>query len=429
MPPRRHASRYSTVAILLHWAIAILLLFEVGLGLRMGAVSGSAKFVVFQLHKSVGITILLLVALRLVWRFYRTPPPIVAKPWERVLAHGVHLLFYGLLLAMPISGWAIVSTSRIVVPTLLYGGVPWPDLPGFATLAGTARTTANAAAALVHVNLVLVIYALFVLHVGGALKHQLLDREGGIARMAPGARPGADWRLIVILTGAVLAAGLGLRWLPLGSPKVAAPVVAAAPAAAASSTPLPTPTPTATPRAMATPAAAAAVAKEPLASWRIAPGSTLGFRTAWSGEPIVGGFTRFDGDIAFSSDDLARSRVAIRIDTASVFSGDAQRDETLKSGDWFAVAAHGTATFKANRFSNLGGDRYLAQGTLALKGMTLPASVRFTLTIAGDKATMRGTASVNRSAYRIGEGDYASTSDIPADVAVIIAVNARRMPR
>ena len=84
--------RYSTVAIVLHWLIAALLIFEVGLGLRMEAARGSAKFAVFQLHKSVGITILLLVALRIISRFFRKPPAIEAKglPIDRPNWFGTH---------------------------------------------------------------------------------------------------------------------------------------------------------------------------------------------------------------------------------------------------------------------------------------------------------------------------------------------------
>ncbi|MDB5686969.1 MAG: YceI family protein [Rhizorhabdus sp.] len=420
-------TRYSTVAIILHWLIAGLLIFEVGLGLRMEAAHGAAKFAVFQLHKSIGITILLLVALRLVWRFYRTPPAIAAKGWERALAHAVHILFYVLLFALPISGWIIVSTSRIVVPTLLYGVIPWPHVPGLAS----AKEAWHAAAEFLHVNLVKLIYALFALHVAGALKHHFLDRDGDIARMAPGTKPGAwaDPRLILIGFGVVIAAGLGLQWLPVGravtppSPVVEAPATVApepAPAVVADAPPQATVEEEA-PIANTTEAVAEAVP-----SWTISGDSTLHFRTSWSGDAINGGFKGFDGDIIFSPDHLDRSHVEIRIAMASVFSGDDQRDETLKSADWFAIAAHATAIFKADRFRKLGADRYVANGTLRMKGTSLPISLPFTLKIKGDKAVMQGTAAIDRTAYKVGEGDYASTSEIPAAVNVDVMVHATR---
>lgn len=425
-------ARYSTVAMVLHWLIAALLIFEVGLGLRMEAASGSAKFAIFQLHKSVGITILLLVALRLVWRFYKTPPLVAARGWERVLANAVHALFYLLLFALPISGWIIVSTSKIVVPTLLYGAVPWPHFPGLEELAGEARTAWNAASEFVHVNLVNLLYLLFALHLAGALKHHFLDRDGDIARMVPGTRAGRwfDPRLIAIGIGVLGFAGLGFAWLPIGTTR---PTAQATVSPASSQAPSVAPVVAAPePAAAAEPeianAAEAVDEKMELSTWTIGKGSSLRFRTSWSGEAISGGFNRFDGTIDFSPDVLEESRAEIRIETASVFSGDDQRDETLKSGEWFATGAHGTAIFRASRFRKTGANSYVVSGTLTLKGMTLPIALPFTLKFADDRATMQGTATVDRTAYKIGEGEYASTSEIPANVMVSVRINAIRRP-
>ena len=427
------ATRYSTVAIMLHWLVAALLIFEIGLGLRMEAAHGATKFAVFQLHKSIGITILLLVAIRLLWRLYCTPPRITAKPWERALAHAVHALFYLLLFALPISGWIIVSTSRIVVPTLLYGTIPWPHFPG---VTGAANGWWHDAAAFVHVNLVTVIYVLFALHVAGALKHHLVDRDGDIAKMAPGARPGAwaDPRLIAIVGGVLLVAGLGRQWLPIGVPKSVEPPIAQAPALPESAAPAPPPVmpariapsaETVRPRTDGTVVAGAEATRD-IPIWAISAKSTLHFHTTWSGASIDGGFRRFEGEIAFDPDRLDRSHVAIRVDTASVFSGEDQRDETMKSDDWFSTATFATATFKADRFRRTGTDHYLASGTLTIKGVTLPISLPFTLKVKGDKAAMQGTATVDRTAYKIGLGDYAGTDEIPAGVRVDVAIDAAR---
>ncbi len=196
-------------------------MFEVALGLNMEEARGTAKFVVFQLHKSVGITILLLVLLRIVWRFHRRPPPLNATGWERVLAVIIHGAFYALLFALPLSGWLIVSTSKIAVPTLLYGMVPWPHLPGFGTMAEAARAAWHDVAEFVHVNLIDVLYGLVALHLAGALKHHLIDRDGELARMIPSGRIGA-WGGVIVVT-AVATAALGLTW-GAGAAKSAAPV-------------------------------------------------------------------------------------------------------------------------------------------------------------------------------------------------------------
>lgn len=422
---------YSTVAIILHWAIAILLIFEVGLGLNMESLKGPAQFAVFQLHKSIGITILLLVAVRILWRFYRRPPVMTVTGWERALAHLVHGLFYLALFALPLSGWLIVSTSRIDVPTLLYGIVPWPHLPGFADMAASAKHGWHEAGEFIHGNLVNLLYLLFALHVAGALKHHFIDRGNDLARMAPGTRPGAwaDPRLLLIGLAVVLAAGLGLQWSPGAQTEVTAPESSSpppAPAAVAETPEASPPTEAAAPPPEATTPTDAKVEPTEVATWSIASGSTLQFRTSWSGAAIEGGFRQFDGTIAFSPDQLDRSHVEIRVHTGSVFSGDAQRDDTLKSEDWFAVSRHDTAIFKADRFRKTGADSYVATGSLRMKGLTLPLSLPFTLTITGDKAVMRGSASIDRTAYKIGEGDFSATDEIPAAVRVDVAVNARR---
>lgn len=416
MDERAVQAAYAPVAIALHWLIAALILFELGLGLRMEGATGPLRFAVFQLHKSIGITILLLAVIRLLWRVVRRPPPLAGQGWEKALAHLVHGGLYLAMLALPLSGWLVISSSRIVVPTLLYGAVPWPHLPGFAAMGAAARDDWHVAGVTLHVTLAFALMAMIALHQAGVLKHHLIERDGTLARMAPGAvsRIGEP-RLWAIGIGAVLAMGLGLRWWQVGAP---APVVAPVPVKAA---PAPMPEPQATPEAEATPVAATP-ATVPV--WAIAPSSTLHFHTTWSGEAIEGGFKRFTGTIAFSPDTLERSHVEVRVDTASVFSGDAQRDATLKSADWFASSSFAQAVFRARHFRMTSPGHIVAKGTLSLKGVTMPVELPFTLTVRGTHATMQGTARLDRTAFRIGEGDYAATTEIPAGVAVEIAIEA-----
>ena len=112
-------ARYSTVAIVLHWLIAGLLVWIVLLGWEASDVQGSAKVAPLQLHKPLGILVLLLTLARLAWRLSHRPPTISPhlKPWERKLATVAHWGFYVILLALPLTGWAMVSASKAnVVP-------------------------------------------------------------------------------------------------------------------------------------------------------------------------------------------------------------------------------------------------------------------------------------------------------------------------
>ena len=421
------ATRYATLTIVLHWLIAALLVFEVALGLNMEDARGTAKFTVFQLHKSVGITILLLLLLRIVWRFYRRPPPLTASGWERVLARVVHGAFYLLLFALPISGWTVVSTSKLVVPTLLYGTFPWPHVPGLSTLAAGAKEAWNHTAEFVHVNLVTVLYGLVALHVAGALKHHFIDRDGDMARIAPGVRTGSwsDPRLLAIGLLAVGALALGLTW-GVGRGKPVAPPIPASILSPVDPVAEPTAETPAAESSAAPEAEASAVAETEVSSWAIERGSSLGFRTTYSGDAVVGSFSKFEGDIVFGPDALDQSKVTITVDTGSVASGDSSRDEALKGDDFFAIGANRSAVFRAEHFRKTGSDRYIAQGTLRIKGMNAPLSIPFSLKIVGDEATMRGSATIDRLAYKIGEGDFSTTTEIPATVAIDIVVKAHR---
>jgi polyisoprenoid-binding protein YceI len=113
------------------------------------------------------------------------------------------------------------------------------------------------------------------------------------------------------------------------------------------------------------------------------------------------------------------------VDTGSVFSGDSSRDATLKGSEWFAVESNRNAVFRADRFRRTGVDTYVAQGSLRMKGVTAPLSIPFKLKITGDRAAMEGSATIDRLAYKIGEGEFSSTAEIPAAVAIDIVVKAR----
>ena len=178
--------RYTAVAVGLHWIIAALILLNLALGFRMSLVTGLAQFNIFQLHKSVGITVLLLSLARLGWRLAHPPPPEPAglKAWERAAALAVHWSFYAIMIGMPLTGWLIVSTSPYDLPTLLYRLVPWPHLPVHDLAAGP-KAAVNHAASSVHVALAWSTVALLALHLGAVVKHQALDGHPVLGRMTP----------------------------------------------------------------------------------------------------------------------------------------------------------------------------------------------------------------------------------------------------
>jgi polyisoprenoid-binding protein YceI len=168
---------------------------------------------------------------------------------------------------------------------------------------------------------------------------------------------------------------------------------------------------------------------EPLADWTVAPGGRLGFTARWNGEAVEGRFDRWRADIRFSPDQLAASRIKVTVDLTSTDTGDGQRDDSLQSSDFFNTAAYPSATFTARDIRHLDGDRYEARGTLDLRGAGKPATLRFTLRIEGNRARVGGTARIDRTAFGVGQGEWAATDAIAAEVDVAFAFTATRPAR
>ena len=181
-------SRYSAVAITFHWVIAALILTNIGLAWYFLTLHGEAQVAPVMLHKSIGITVLLLSVLRLGWRLAVPAPklPETLLSWERIAAKTVHVGFYVFMIAMPLSGWAWVSASPLIKvhPTVLYGLVRWPAIP-YPGFDSDQLHAARKAFEFTHENLALVAYALIALHVGAALKHLVIDRDDVVGRMIP----------------------------------------------------------------------------------------------------------------------------------------------------------------------------------------------------------------------------------------------------
>jgi polyisoprenoid-binding protein YceI len=161
--------------------------------------------------------------------------------------------------------------------------------------------------------------------------------------------------------------------------------------------------------------------------WTVDPGaSRLAFQGAVNGTPFTGVFRRWNAQIAFDPKALAASSVAVSVDLASAASGDADRDQTMPTADWFWVAKFARASFVSHAFRDLGGGRYVATGDLTLRGATRPISLPFTLAIAGDKAVMKGSAVIDRTAFGVGQGQWKSGDVVATKVTVNVDLTARR---
>lgn len=224
--------RYTRVAIVLHWAIAAFIVFNLFTGFFMEGWKPPFRFVAVMLHASSGLTVLTLTVVRVVWRLLNPPPPYPPgmKPWERHAAHFAHFLLYAAMVLMPLSGWGILSAHS--PPGSRGAAVEWAAVS--ASLAGMnpgaapsgpipARPPGPPPAAkiwglipmpligpieaigeepggvaplhVLHEKFVewhevggYLLIGLLILHILGALKHQFVDRQSEFARMGIGRR-------------------------------------------------------------------------------------------------------------------------------------------------------------------------------------------------------------------------------------------------
>jgi len=181
--------RYTTVAIILHWLIALLIIGQIACGVYMTRLPDDtvSKFEIYQLHKSSGLSILTLSLLRLIWRITHQPPPLPngMSGWEKTSARLSHVGFYALMIMVPLGGWALVSASPFAssVPTYIFGVIPWPHLPFFEDIEDRAALTEKIAG--LHEFFAFTILGLLALHITAALKHHFVTKDSVLVRMAP----------------------------------------------------------------------------------------------------------------------------------------------------------------------------------------------------------------------------------------------------
>ena len=182
IPVAANPARYTGIAILLHWLIALLLVCGFALGLYMVSLKFSPqKLSYYAYHKWIGVSVFTLTVVRIVWRLTHTPPPQPAAlpVWQQAASGAVHALLYLLLIAAPLSGWLYSSAAG--VPTVPFGieALQLPDLVGKdRALAFNLK--------FVHMSFTYSLAALVVLHAAAALKHAFIDRDGIMSRMLPG---------------------------------------------------------------------------------------------------------------------------------------------------------------------------------------------------------------------------------------------------
>lgn len=405
--------RYSKGAIALHWVIALALAGELALGFAMP--KDASGFAEYQLHKSIGIAILLLSFVRLGWRWtHARPAPVESGP-VRAMTVIVHRAFYVFMIGMPLTGWALVSSDPLNVPTILFGVLPLPHLP----IAETWNHLAHEA----HEWLAWGGLALFAMHVAGALRHHFLLNDGLLARMTFD----GDGSRALAAGGAIIAVGLITlfsvaqdRELQIEEPaEEAAPLTEPALDNAemaetdvieeeiAGSDESAEVDDLAEAETVAAEEPEAAEPAGPPPSWTIQPGGALRFSVDNSGTVLNGRFDSWSGDIAMDPEAPETAAITIRVDLASASLGDATQDNMLRGADFFDTSSFPQAIWRSTSVRRISGNRYEADGTLSLKGASRSQPITFTLTGNGSSRSVEGSATIDRNAFSVGTGSSA----------------------
>lgn len=176
--------QFTLLSRILHWTMAVMVLAMLLIGIGMVASLADYHRLV-AIHRPLGILILILVAIRLVNRLLNPAPPLPdhMPAWQRLAAKGSHVLLYALMFALPLVGWAMLSAADD--PIVLYGSLHLPPiLPHDAMFYAVLRET--------HTYLAFLLFATFLAHLGAALLHALIHRDGVFDSMAPWNAPAND---------------------------------------------------------------------------------------------------------------------------------------------------------------------------------------------------------------------------------------------
>ena len=426
MSERTRSPRYTGVAIALHWVMAAMFLVMIWLGLNME--DHQARF---QLHKSIGITILTLTIARVIWRLMNPPPKLAddMPAVERHAAHWLHMAFYAVMIVVPLAGWFLASTSQFQVPIVLYGTASWPYLPVPDAL---RSETIYETVAFLHSRSAWLILGMLALHIAGALKHELVGPEDGVLnRMVPALfgntdKPTAPARGFLPAFGAASAFFLIIAAIPL---------IGSGTSQAQPDTPLITDLPQKGSTPLYT-----------TGTTGLAPNWVVDYDTAiiqfngqHDGKNFSGQFNSWRAQVAFFPDNLDASEVRVEVDLASARTGTKLYDDSLKAAEWFDIKTNNQATVLLTDFKKRDappmplegeglprGDGYDVTATLIMKGQNVSFPMAFNIDIKDGIATMGGQASLKRTPLNLGLSSDPNAEWVSEDIAVTVTGSATR---
>ncbi len=404
---RNTRDSFGLIAKGFHWVLAILILWLLSVGFAMvGIPPGPDKLWVYALHKSFGITILVLMIGRLLWRqISPRPGPLPShKEWEDRLAKAVHFGLYVCIFLMPLSGWIMSSAGGF--PAEFFGLFALPAIvPKNEIIFELTRN--------VHGFVAWTILALLALHFAGAFKHHFIDKDETLRRMTS-RKVGLYWGvLFVLIAGFLWTSPVAIGLLrDNGKGKEAVSLADDNSGKEGRDE----------------------VLKDQMGEldkdvWLIdEESSAIKFEATQYGEKFEGAFKKFGGKIIFDPAKLEDAYADIWIDISSLETGSSDRDTQARSSDWFDTENFPRAMFVADSFLKIGPKRYVANGALTIRNKAVLVELPFDLEIRespeGQAALMESDITLNRLDFGIGQGQWQDPATIGNAVKIHITLVA-----
>ena len=348
--------RYSSLAIYLHWLSAIVIIVLLLSGWSLYFEVWQFKQLVFELyqwHKSIGVVVLIIVAIRICWRFKRPPPKLPhALDTHRKKIHAGHAILYVLMIVMPLSGWVLVSTNPQGIPTIVFGIFEWLHLP--------LPEAVYKPATLLHFYAAIVLSIAIVGHILLSIKHQI----GGVAIFAR-IFPQLKVSIAIVLTVSLFAYLSMFVFQTFDSNT------------------------------------SEAVQKNQLTTQdeQVFVSKSIAFHGEHAGNPFTGTFEQWqlDTDIDFANQTMTRFDLNVLID--SVKTGSSLNDKTLMERDWFHVEEFPSAIFRASSVEFLNNNQAMIIGQFTVKN--IDKSLKFLLTL--NKKNITTEFILKRSDFELGQ--------------------------
>ncbi|WP_415403283.1 cytochrome b/b6 domain-containing protein [Tateyamaria sp. SN3-11] len=404
MPLANTADRFGTVSKTFHWLTALLILVLIPLGVvannmayELRAATAPADDLVartawlFSLHKTLGVTVFFVALARIAWALAQPKPGLLHpdRKMESLAAETVHWLLYGSLVLVPLSGWIHHAAASGFAPIWWPLGQTLPLVPKSEAVA--------AAFGGAHWVLTKVLAVSLLLHIAGALKHHVIDKDATLRRMWFGpaevpATAGVHKHAVPIVAALAL-------WVLALSGGVALGVYAPHGSGAES-----------------------AALEDVQSDWQVQEGA-LTITVTQLGSDVTGQFA--DWTAAISFDEAVQQGVAGSVDVTIAIGSltlGSVTDQAM-GPDFFNSTDFPTAQFVADIVPVV--DGYEAQGTLTIKGQSVPVTLPFGLSVDGDTASMAGGLTLDRRDFGIGE-TMADESSLKFAVAVNVDLVATR---